>query len=134
MTTRELLTECFHIENPLLHTQQHTKRLGSILWTHGWKPYPVRARDSDDPAGKAKQFKAFVKPIGPQEPPPPPLPVTGVHSTKKDIGNTGNGLSPNNDVAVTGVTGVTGSLYTQGEKAQNDEICISRKNSLFMRL
>ena len=62
MTTIELLTECFQITNPLLHTQQHTKRLGSILRAHGWKSQPVRAKDATVPEDKSIRFKAFAKP------------------------------------------------------------------------
>ena len=80
-----------------------------------------------------EQFKAFVKPATRKDPPVTTSPVTGVTDDALLEDETGNSLSPNNNVAVTGVTGVTGSLYTQGEKdEQNDKNIVLQKNRASM--
>jgi len=114
ITTLELLTHCLRFDNPILHTMANTRRLGGILRSNGWKPYPVR----DEPKGK--QIKAFVKPAALTPPPTPGGAVTAVTATSATHAPTGNGVSPSNTVSVTAVTAVTGSVYTQGEKNEEN--------------
>jgi putative DNA primase/helicase len=120
ITTLEVLTDCLHLENALLHTVTNTRRVGSILRGHGWKPYPVR-----EEAG-GRQFKAFVKAVAPPTTPPPPL-VTDVTDVEGDNIGIGNAVFPNNHVGVTDVTDVTDDIDTQGtERRENAKNDISR--------
>ena len=57
VTSHDIITQAFHIENPILWTQSNTKRIAGILKRHGWRLRPVWNRDN------TKQFKAFVKPV-----------------------------------------------------------------------
>lgn len=42
VTTKAIMVERFHWENPALWTQAHTKRIGAILRQHGWVSAPYR--------------------------------------------------------------------------------------------
>ena len=47
------------MDDPLLHTQTHTKRLGSILRDDGWMAPQVRAKDPKDPAGGREAIQSL---------------------------------------------------------------------------
>jgi putative DNA primase/helicase len=109
VTSREILTEALHLENPMLWTQANTKRIGSILRRYGWKSRPVWNGDN------TKQIKAFTMPLFLIWR-PPGNPVTGNNEEKCE---TGNNESPSNDASETCVTGVTGSPIRKMDEPPN---------------
>lgn len=84
VTTRQILTDCFHFENLTLWTQAHTKRIGGILRRNGWRHQTIR----DDEGHEVKGYSL----------------VTGKTGYADAIGYA---LTTNKNSVVTSVTSVT---------------------------
>jgi putative DNA primase/helicase len=106
VTTKEIMVEQFHWDNPALWTQANTKRVGAILRQAGWTSKPYR----DEHGTLVKGYEN--RQHGPQ-------PVTGVTGSTGDITPTGNNVSTSKNNDVTGVTGVTGCIHTHTEHSEN---------------